>query len=92
MAVGPQRPSAGPPPEEEGERVQTEIRRAPTAQTFSHPMSAEIADWLALIQRTARALRTYDRNNSVIHQFLDRAVAGMERIHAQIPELVLTVR
>ena len=55
-------------------------------------MSAEIADWLALIQRTARALRTYDRNNSVIHQFLDRAVAGMERIHAQIPELVLTVR
>ncbi len=92
MAVGPQRPSAGPPPEEEGERVQTEIRRAPTAQNYSHPMSAEIADWLALLQRTARALRTYDRNNAVIHQFLDRAVAGMEHIHAQIPELVLTVR
>ncbi|MFO0728471.1 MAG: hypothetical protein U1E65_32140 [Myxococcota bacterium] len=45
-----------------------------------------------MIQRTARALRVYDRNNAIIHQFMDRAISGLEKLHAQVPELVLTVR
>ncbi len=69
----------------------TSRRIVPTPQ-YTNPLAAEIADWLNTCQRTAKALRVYDRNNTMIHQFMDRAMAQLTSIHEKQAEILLTVR
>ncbi|MCC7385991.1 MAG: hypothetical protein IT384_29350 [Deltaproteobacteria bacterium] len=66
--------------------------QAPPKEQFENPLSHAIHDWLLSAVKAAKALRVYDRNNAMITQFMDRAHTQLEAIHAELPELTLTVR
>jgi hypothetical protein len=71
--------------------VEASRRIVPTPQ-YKDPLAADVADFLNSCQRVAKALRVYDRNNAIIHQFMDRAMAQLTSVHERQPELLLTVR
>ena len=68
------------------------VRKFVATPTYDNPLAGEIAEWLAICQRTAKALKVYDRNNAMIVQFTDRAHAALTAVFEKIPEILLTVR
>lgn len=59
---------------------------------YENPLSAELASWLLLVQKTLKTLRVYAQNNALLSQFLDDSFARMTSLLERVPELSLSVR
>jgi hypothetical protein len=64
----------------------------PMKVDFESPLSPALSEWLSTASKAAKALRVYEKNNTMVHQFLDRCYAQLEGVLHQQSEITLTVR